>query len=99
MHTLAGASAETVALDWMLSRIGIEPVREQMIAFAKEGAMAATVEAAGFSNLANQKISCWNAFLSAIDSKYGGFEGYVTGTLGFTADDVAKIKRNLVLLN
>ncbi|KAK4241329.1 hypothetical protein C8A03DRAFT_30546 [Achaetomium macrosporum] len=97
--SLAGASKETVALDYMLSRIGTEPAREQLIAFALEGSMAENVDAPGFHNLCNLRISCWEAFVRAVESQYGGFEGYVTGTLGFSEGDLAKIRANLVLQN
>jgi protein tyrosine/serine phosphatase len=97
--SLAGASKETVALDYMLSRIGTEPAREQLIAFALKGSMAENTDAPGFHNLCNLRVSCWEAFVKTVESEYGGFEGYVTRTLGFSEDDVAKIKANLVLQN
>ena len=97
--TLAGASAETVALDFILSRIGTEPAREQLLAFALKGSFAENVDAPGFHNLCNLRISCWEAFVRAAEAEYGGFEGYVTRTLGFSESDVARIKANLVLPN
>jgi hypothetical protein len=97
--SLAGASPETIALDFILSRIGTEPAREQLLAFALKGSMAEDVHAPGFHNLCNLRISCWEAFVKAAESEYAGFEGYVTRTLGFSETDVAKIKANLVLPN
>ncbi|KAK4156271.1 hypothetical protein C8A00DRAFT_41234 [Chaetomidium leptoderma] len=97
--TLAGASPETVALDYILSRVGAEPAREQLLAFALKGTMAASPDVPGFHNLSNLKISCWEAFVRAAEREYGGFEGYVTKTLGFSDDDLVTIKRNLVLEN
>lgn len=94
--SLAGASADTIALDYMLSRIGAEPARAQLLAFARKGSMAASEDAPGFANLSNQRVSSWEAFVRAVDSEYGGFEGYVTGTLGFSEAEVARIKCNLV---
>ncbi|CAK7264372.1 hypothetical protein SEPCBS57363_001036 [Sporothrix epigloea] len=108
--TLAGASADTVALDYMLSRIGSEPVRDQLEAFARmiasvpmrkpgdsPGAVAAAVAATppGFMNVINLRIVCWNAFLEALKKEYGGYEGYVTKVLGLTESDIATIKSNL----
>lgn len=95
--SLAGASPDTIALDFMLSRIGVEPARAQLLAFARKGSMSASEDAPGFDNLINQKISSWEAFVKAVDSEYGGFEGYVTSTLGFSDAEVARIKSNLVL--
>ncbi|KXX79302.1 Tyrosine-protein phosphatase [Madurella mycetomatis] len=97
--TLAGASPETVELDFLLSRIGTEPAREQLMAFAMQGSGARSVDAPGFHNLCNLKLSCWQAFVKAVEQEHGGFEGYVKGTLGFSDGDLAKIRRNLVLEN
>ncbi|KAK4104061.1 hypothetical protein N658DRAFT_465940 [Parathielavia hyrcaniae] len=94
--SLAGASKETMVLDFMLSRPGIEPVKEQLLAFALHGSMAASPDAPGFHNLVNLRISSWKAFVEAVEAEYGGFEKYVTGTLGFSEGDVATIRRNLV---
>ncbi|CAK7204498.1 hypothetical protein SEUCBS139899_007255 [Sporothrix eucalyptigena] len=108
--TLAGVPADTIALDYMLSRIGSEPVRDQLEAFARMGAgiptrkpddtpeaVAAAVSAAppGFMNLINLRVICWNAFLDALEKEHGGFKGYVTKVLGFTEADIATIKKNL----
>lgn len=93
--TLVGADAETVSLDWLVSRIGTEPAREQLLAFAKKGSRIDSVDAPGFHNLASLREVCWNAFLSALDRDYEGFAGYVTKTLGFSEADVKTIVKNL----
>ncbi|KAL2190841.1 hypothetical protein L209DRAFT_747187 [Thermothelomyces heterothallicus CBS 203.75] len=97
--SLAGAGAETIALDYLLSRIGIEPAKEQLLAYVTKGPMAVNMDARGFRNMANLKLGCWEAFVKAVDAEYGGFEGYVRGPLGFSEEDVAKIKNNLVFPN
>ncbi|KAK4248817.1 protein-tyrosine phosphatase-like protein [Corynascus novoguineensis] len=97
--SLAGASGETIALDYMLSRIGIEPAKDQLLAYVTKGPMAASLDSPGFRNMANLRLSCWEAFVRAVDAEYGGFEGYVRATLGFSEEEVAKIKNNLVLPN
>ncbi|AEO56003.1 hypothetical protein MYCTH_2300403 [Thermothelomyces thermophilus ATCC 42464] len=97
--SLAGAGAETIALDYLLSRIGIEPAKEQLLAYVTKGRMAANMDARGFRNMANLKLGCWEAFVKAVDAEYGGFEGYVRGPLGLSEEDVAKIKNNLVFPN
>ncbi|KAK1771166.1 protein-tyrosine phosphatase-like protein [Phialemonium atrogriseum] len=96
---LAGVDADTVSLDFMLSRVGTEPAREQLLAFARKGSGAETDDAPGFYNLCNLRTACWNAFLDAVDREYGGFDGYVTKTLGFTHQDLAIIKKNLAMPN
>ncbi len=93
---LAGADAETIALDFMLSRIGTEPARELLMQFALKGSMAEGMDAPGFANLANLRVVCWQAFEQALESEYGGWDAYVTKTLGFSDEDLATIKKNLV---
>ncbi|KAK0728637.1 protein-tyrosine phosphatase-like protein [Lasiosphaeria miniovina] len=96
LMALAGAAADDIAHDYLLSRIGTEPAREQLIAFALKGSGAAGPDAPGFHNLISLRGACWAAFVAAVDREYGGFEGYVRHTLGFSAEDVAVIKKNLV---
>ncbi|KAH6845101.1 protein-tyrosine phosphatase-like protein [Chaetomium sp. MPI-CAGE-AT-0009] len=97
--TLAGASEELIAFDYILSRVGIEPAREKLLESLTKGPMNVDMAAPGFRNLANLKASCWQAFIKAVEAEYGGFEGYVTGTLGFSEEEVAKIKSNLMVQN
>ena len=92
---LAGTDAETIELDYLLSRIGTEPVREQLLAFALHGSGAESIDAPGFRNMCNLRVSCWRRFVQALERVYGGWEGYVTGTLGFSEDELRVIKRNL----
>jgi hypothetical protein len=93
--TLAGAEPDTVSLDFLLSRVGTEPAREQLLAFAKKGSRIDSMDAPGFHNLASLRDECWKAFLGALDSEYGGFTGYVTKSLGFSEDDLKVIVKNL----
>ncbi|OAA62557.1 hypothetical protein SPI_04097 [Niveomyces insectorum RCEF 264] len=115
--TLAGASPDVIALDYLLSRVGSEPVRDKLEQFARQGAgvmagrkvptaaagaadgaAAETTEPPpppGFLNLINLRVQCWDAFVAALEKEHGGFEGYVTNTLGFSAADLATIKTNL----
>ncbi|KAL1879898.1 hypothetical protein VTK73DRAFT_6710 [Phialemonium thermophilum] len=96
LHALAGADPDTIVLDFLLSRVGTEPVREMLLAFAMRGAGVQSTDAPGFQNMCNLRASCWRAFLDGVEEEYGGFEDYVTKALGFSEQDVATIKRNLV---
>ncbi|KAI0386853.1 protein-tyrosine phosphatase-like protein [Hypomontagnella monticulosa] len=93
--TLAGASPDVVVLDYMLSRIGTEPVRMMLLDFAVAGTGAKSQEQPGFYNLINLRASCWKAFVDGVQKEYGGFEQFITDKLGFSKDDLAKIKANL----
>lgn len=104
LETLAGYDEETVQADYLLSRIGIEVAREQLLGFAKKysqgvasnGSSEAGFDVPGFHNLVSLRVTCWNAFVEAVGREYGGFEGYVTKVLGFSDEDLVKIKKNLV---
>ncbi|OTB07090.1 hypothetical protein M426DRAFT_318448 [Hypoxylon sp. CI-4A] len=93
--TLAGASPDVITLDYLLSRIGTEPVRLMLLQFAVAGSHAKSQEQPGFYNLINLRASSWNAFVAGVQEEYGGFEQFVTDKLGFSKDDLAKIKTNL----
>ncbi|KAI0473145.1 protein-tyrosine phosphatase-like protein [Xylariaceae sp. FL0804] len=92
---LAGASDDVVVLDWMLSRVGTEPVREMLLKFAMEGSNAAGQEAPGFYNLCSLRRGCWEAFARGVERDYGGFEKFVTDELAFSHEDLAKIRKHL----
>jgi protein tyrosine/serine phosphatase len=93
--SLAGASSDAVATDWLLSRIGTEPVREMLLAFARDGTDAYGEDQPGFYNLVSLRRSCWEAFVKGLEREYGGFEKFVMDQLGFSQDDLAQIKKNL----
>lgn len=82
----------------MLSRIGMEPARERLSAYALAITGNSDLEAPGFWSMTNLQPSYWNAFVDGLREEYGGWEGYVTGGLGFSEGDLEMIKRNLRLL-
>ncbi|KAI1271113.1 protein-tyrosine phosphatase-like protein [Xylaria sp. FL0933] len=92
---LAGASEDVIATDWQLSRIGTEPVRTMLLEFARNGTDAYSEDQPGFYNLVSLRKSCWRAFVKGLEKQYGGFENFVMDKLGFSQDDLAKIKKNL----
>jgi protein tyrosine/serine phosphatase len=93
--TLAGDDEELVALDFLLSRVGTEPAREQLVAFARHGAGVSSDDAPGFYNLCSLRREFWEAFAQGVEREYGGFEKYVVDVLGFSKEDLSVIKRNL----
>ncbi|KAI6090511.1 protein-tyrosine phosphatase-like protein [Hypoxylon rubiginosum] len=93
--TLAGASQEAITLDYLLSRIGTEPVRLMLLQFAVAGTKATSQEQPGFYNLVSLRSSSWKAFVDGVQQEHGGFEQFVAEKLGFSKEDMAKIKTNL----
>lgn len=56
---------------------------------------ADSVDAPGFLNFVSLRAENWNAFVDALHARFGGWDGYVTDGLGFSAGDLETIKRNL----
>ena len=50
----------------------------------------------GATNGSNRKENM-TAFLQVVEAKYGGAEKYVIERLGFTKDEVKKIRSNLIV--
>lgn len=82
--------------DYMLSRIGIEPAREMLTGFAAESMAGGDAETPGFWNMVNFRPQSMTRFLEKMGEEYeGGCEGYLRDGLGFSEEDVEKIKENL----
>lgn len=99
LESLAGYDPKLIQLDWLLSRIGYEPAKAKLMAYAAGASTAAPSDeqrGPGFMNLISLTPSCWDAFVDAVGDKYGGFEGYATSVLGLGKEDLEKIKTNLV---
>ncbi|OHE95580.1 hypothetical protein CORC01_09170 [Colletotrichum orchidophilum] len=95
LQSLAGTGPEDARFDYMLSRIGIEPAREQLLQHARGGGGVVFNNHPGFCNMCSLRTSCWDLFVAAVQEEHGGWEGYVLTTLGFSSDDLARIKTNL----
>lgn len=98
LESLAGYDAKLIQLDWLLSRIGYEPAKAKLMAFAAGASTASASgeqQGPGFMNLISLTPSCWDAFVDVVADRYGGFEGYATNVLGLEKEDLVKIKTNL----
>ncbi|KAJ3462979.1 hypothetical protein MRS44_007765 [Fusarium solani] len=94
-HTLAGTEQPDVVFDYMLSRIGTEQARDRLVVFIKTALGVDDPETPGFWNMASLRPTFWEAFVEGVDAEFGGWDGYVTKALGFSADDLETIKKNL----
>ena len=94
--SLAGVPHAAIAADYVLSRIGIEPGRKKLeIGFSKAFGTI-DYEKPGIREMAGVSIEAMTAFLKAMEDKYGSADGYLKVALGFSEEDVEKIKSNLV---
>lgn len=96
LESIAGAEDETVLLDYMLTRIGSEPVRELLLERAiHDNGCPEGLDDPAFNNLCSLRPITWQLFVKQIESKYGGFRGYVVDTLGFSELELEHIIGNL----
>ncbi|KAK2007974.1 tyrosine phosphatase [Colletotrichum eremochloae] len=93
---LAGSDDDTLILDYMITRIGSEPLRDVLLErAARDNAVANGLDDQNFHNLCSLRASTWNLFMKQIENQYGGFEGYVTERLRVSRDDLEVIRNNL----
>ncbi|KAH7245014.1 tyrosine phosphatase [Fusarium tricinctum] len=76
-------SAETIALDYILTQISSELILKLLPDHAIQETGCRGFEDSGFHNLCSLRRTSWNSFLKGLQSKYGGFEGYDIVGLGF----------------
>ncbi|KAK2834870.1 hypothetical protein FQN49_006832 [Arthroderma sp. PD_2] len=93
---LAGVTDdEVIGKEYELTEIGLGDLREQFIQKllshpAVEGDRDAVVRMTG------AKAAAIIGMLKWLDSEYGGVEGYMKKAIGFSDEDIEKIKKNIV---
>ncbi|KAL2202870.1 hypothetical protein CC79DRAFT_1337521 [Sarocladium strictum] len=97
LQTLAGSPKDAIILDYMLSRVGTEPARDKLKAFAMKGSGAESEEAPGFKEMCDLSPRYFEALEEGMEENYGGWEGYVTSDdgLSLSKEDLEQVKRNL----
>jgi hypothetical protein len=95
LQHLAGTPADAIVRDYMLSRIGTEPARDKLLAFIMTSLGVTDTASPGFVDMVSLRPQYLSAFLQGLEEQYGGWDSYVTKTLGFSDEDLAKIKKNL----
>ncbi|PPJ50849.1 hypothetical protein CBER1_07266 [Cercospora berteroae] len=73
--------------DYDLSRVGIEPVRELLLAKVLSYGNVDPKDAGGFADL--------RAFVVELSREYGGVHAYLNNHLGFTSEEIQQIRENL----
>jgi len=93
---LAGADDNTIEKDYALTRVGREQNRKTIMArLSKEPLFASNSEAA--LNMFTCRPGTMTAFLELLQNKYGGAEEYVKHYAKLSDEDIAIVKRNLVV--
>ncbi|PPQ70449.1 hypothetical protein CVT26_013943 [Gymnopilus dilepis] len=93
---LAGVSDDDIAHDYALTRVGREPAREMIMArLSKEPLFASNNEAA--LNMFTCRHETMMAFLNHLEEKYGGAVEYLKHYVGFSEEEISRIKNNLLV--
>ncbi|CAA7260109.1 unnamed protein product [Cyclocybe aegerita] len=93
---LAGVDSDAISTDYALTRVGREPAREKIMArLSKEPLFASNNEAA--LNMFTCRHETMQAFLVHFDEKYGGVDNYVKHYVGLSDEEIATIKRNMLV--
>jgi hypothetical protein len=110
MLALVDAPPEDIALDYALTRIGVEPFREYLLnallqqmgrendmSALEEPGMEALCGVRGLSILAvlDWMGEKWKVESGDSKSRYPGVEGYLRQELGFSSEEVTQIKKSL----
>ena len=98
---LIGRPHEEIIIDYIYTRVGLESVRENLThALALHaGTDHLSAEANGMLELSGVRASAMEAFLKTFESTYdGGVEVYLNTQLGFSSDDIALMRKNLMNL-
>jgi hypothetical protein len=93
---LAGVPKATIASDYALSRIGIEPYRTRLTAAFEKAFGPIDVEKPGITEMSGVSPGAMIAFLGAVEEIFGNAEGYLRTELGFSEADVENIKENIM---
>jgi protein tyrosine/serine phosphatase len=91
---LTGAPPEAIAMDYALTRIGVEPAHEQLLAVL-QSQTGFSFDQPGFVEMCSIQSKTMLSFLEMLDERWDGVEGYVKGGLGLEDVDIELIKENL----
>ena len=94
---LAGYSNEVIAREYTLTRIGTEPARDFFLKdLYSEKVAADPIAQRGLMGMCSVHYETMAQFLEGLQEDHGGAEGYLQNVLGFSEEDKAQIKRNLL---
>ncbi|KXT17426.1 hypothetical protein AC579_5721 [Pseudocercospora musae] len=93
--SLAGADVEDIQRDYMLTRVGVEPVREFLLGKILQRREKMDLDSAKAMAALDFPPNAMKKLLHTVDKKYGGVEDYVRYELGFDKHEVEAMKTNL----
>lgn len=93
--SLAGASRDVIAHDYLLTRVGVEPGRGMLLQTLKAWKGEWIEDTPGMEEFVQVKGEIILGCLDEVQGRYGGVEVCVEGVLGLTGEDVERIVRML----
>ena len=93
---LAGVPHSTIASEYVLTRIGIEPERERLESNFAQAFGKIDHGKPGITEICGLYPEAMIGFLNAMEEKFGDAGSYLKSKFGFSDEDVEKIKNNLV---
>jgi protein tyrosine/serine phosphatase len=94
---LAGVPKATIASDYALSRIGVEPYRTRLAVGFEKAFGTIDYEKPGITEMSGVSPEAMMAFLATVEEKFGSAEGYLRSELGLAEADIDKIKENIAV--
>ncbi|RPB20498.1 hypothetical protein L211DRAFT_792048 [Terfezia boudieri ATCC MYA-4762] len=94
---LAGVRDEDIAKEYAYTAEGLASVKEGMLQYLMKD--KASMDGGGrerAENMLNSKPESMLRFVEIVRSEYGGVEGYMMNTLGFTKEEIETIRCHLV---
>ncbi|KFY93546.1 hypothetical protein V498_04359 [Pseudogymnoascus sp. VKM F-4517 (FW-2822)] len=100
---LVGADSDSIAHDYLLTRVGTEPARASLLsslqAGVKEGKSDPTPASPGMLAIMSVKCAANTTFVESIEARFKeGIIGYLKTDLGFLEEDIEKMRVNLAPL-
>ncbi|KAL4887270.1 protein-tyrosine phosphatase-like protein [Aspergillus karnatakaensis] len=97
IHRLAGSPDEAIVHDFTLTRVGVEPGRKALLTMMQSLYGESAWENPVLLVLWGVHASGLTGFLKVLDETHGGVTGYLKNELGFSNEDIAKMRENLLL--
>lgn len=95
IESLAGAEKSTIAENYSLTRIGVEPGRELLTSLLQNAFGGVDIRTPGFKELSSNDGAFILAFLDRVEERWSSVEGYCETMLGLSMVEIEKVKANI----
>ncbi|EJT49088.1 hypothetical protein A1Q2_07813 [Trichosporon asahii var. asahii CBS 8904] len=95
LEYLAGTPEKDRTFDYLLTRIGIEPARLMFENHFKTSWGITDLTNKGYLNAMTLSPDCFTLVTEEVTKEYGGWDEYLEKKLGFSKEDLDKIRANL----